>query len=141
VASLSKSLAHYNIKTGTFTLEYYLSGSRYFATSSGGTISCAEDVGTTGTIDLVNGTISVTFSAATDPNFSIRGNYTYITEETHFENGAYFEVEYLTQVPLDITEVGIENNRGLLMAYATLPLVELRKPDYHLSVQFLIKKT
>lgn len=102
-----------------------------------------------GTINYVDGSIDVVFISevdARDEGATEQGNidggitvtYSYI-REFPVNYGEIVDAEYRVEEDIPITEVGLEDDNGDLVAYATFPPIVLGDPKYHASFQFFIR--
>lgn len=118
------------------------SGSGEFINTSTGLI--------TGGIDYQSGTLEATFEDDTRPrknNAKEQGNedggitveYSY-TQEYEVNTGTDITIDYETDDSLPLTEAGIEDADGNLLAYATFPPISMDSIRYHAGFQFLIRK-
>ncbi len=127
---------------GTIVLDYWVTtGStvHYRSTDDGaGNFPVANEIAS-GTVNYVTGEIIVTFANPTDPNYDIVVDYTY-NDKTPPDNNTNITASYAVTSDLLITEMGLKNNSGDLIAYATFPPISLGNKQYHLSPQFLIDR-
>lgn len=125
------------ITPNTFRLYYYFGSTLYEATDDGiGNITGTNI--NSGTINYTTGELNVTFSSGTDAGQEVYCKYNYRVFSIP-DNLADIKVKYRTNENIEITEVGIENNSGDLVAYGTFPPIKFSGPNDHLSIQFAIK--
>jgi len=126
-----------NITPNTFRLFYYFGSTLYEANDDGSGNITGTNIDS-GTIDYSTGALNVTFTSSTDASQDVYCRYNYRTFSVP-DNGANIVVKYRTNENIEITEVGIENLSGDLVAYGTFPPVKFSGPNDHLSIQFAIK--
>ena len=135
VEDITFTLPNKPIEEGSVTIEYTVSGTRFTATDNGsGGFSSAGLIGSS--INYITGDIMLDFNGvATD---IIVTKYTYKNQSIPSIN-TIVNVNYKIDDIVPITEVGIKNNRGDLVAYATFPKVEMLNND-HISTGWFIYK-
>lgn len=134
----SHFLANQNIVAGTFKLYYQISSTDYIGTDDGAGNITGTGI-TSGTINYVTGEINISFSPSTDGGEDITCDYEYTAFSTPDNLSDIVAISYQVTEDLQITEAGIFNANGNLMAYATFLPVQLNNPNFHLSMQFFIK--
>ena len=92
-----------------------------------------------GQIDLTTGLVTVTFNNPTSFVNNIEISYTYNTLVPP-DISSNIVIEYFTKQNLEITECGIMDSTGNLIAYATFPPILLGDINYHSAFQWLIYK-
>lgn len=127
------------VEPSSVSILYIISGTTYIAQDNGaGTItgtSCS------GTINYTTGDINLTFSQppANATNISMTYRFQKITIPS---SGTDLVTEYyFVSGTVDITEAGITDANGNLLAYATFPRVRFENFYNHLNMNFIIKKT
>lgn len=127
------------IKTSSIIITYIINGTTYVALDNGsGTISGIQ---CTGTINYTSGAVSLTFRQAPSNGTQVLIKYKY-EKITIPDNGTKISAEYyFTSSTVNITEAGVTDINGNLLAYATFPQLQFSDFNTHLSMNFLIKKT
>lgn len=148
---LTINLAHPNIESGTFYLYFTIGETGYIKRDNGGGGFSDTTTGiTSGSIDYDNGSLEVVFQGETEPreaNATEHGNkqggvtceYQF-TREYEVDDGSEIAASYETTSPLPLTEAGLKDVDGNLIAYATFPPISMDNVRYHASFQFLIYK-
>lgn len=137
--SFSYTTLSYPIKTSSIIITYIINGTTYVAIDNGyGTITGIQ---CTGTINYTSGAVSIAFSQAPSANTQILIKYKY-EKTTIPDNGTKISAEYyFTSSTVNITEAGVTDINGNLLAYATFPQLQFSDFNTHLSMNFLVKKT
>jgi len=126
-----------NIVPGTYVVKYNLPGATYLAIDDGaGNITGTE---VTGTINYELGTISLLFNTPTEIGENIYSTYEYRTE-TWIPSGETLNADYKVGDAVEITEAGVLDEFGRLLTYATFPPIRFDNLNYHIGINFLIKK-
>jgi hypothetical protein len=127
------------VKKGSFSVSYIINGTTLIAVDNGsGTISgnlC------TGTINYITGNIQLTFSIAPANGTDIVASFKHekITIPT---NGSNINIEYyFVGGETEISEAGILDASGNLLAYAAFPKINFDSFYNHLNMSFIIKKS
>jgi len=127
VATLSQETT---IQKFGFELVYTIGGKQLIATDDGNGNIVGDHI-ISGTINYSTSVIDITFDVQTDVGITINANYKYNSIGDELKQGESFTT---TQ----ITEAGLFNDSGELVAYATFPPVEYNDNKYHISFQFVI---
>ena len=148
--AFSTSLSNARIIPGSLALRFKIGDTGFvkFDNGFGGFTDLTTGI-EAGTIDYTNGTIDVIFISEVDGrgegaegqgdvDGGITVSYSYI-REFPTTDGEIMEAEYRVDENIPITEVGLEDDEGNLIAYATFPPIVLGNPKYHASFQFFIK--
>ena len=126
------------IKTGSLTVIVTISNVIYEAHDDGsGNITLAGIV-SSGTINYSTGDISITFTTAPDSSTNVYARYTY-TDYSYLNSSYDVVARYETSENLPITEAGLYDQTGQLVAYGTFPPIIAGDTQNHISVQFIIK--
>lgn len=140
------------LKPGSLKLHYFLpDGSEYYAQdivdSDNPNVGYFENAinlkvdqltgRTVSSIDYVNNFISVEFNNNTSYLNSVTLSYTYTILNPPDLN-TNISVEYTTSQNIKVTEAGLFDTGGNMIAYATFPPIELNDPKFHTSYQFFI---
>lgn len=126
-----------NIVPGTYSVKYNLPGATYIGTDDGlGNITGTE---LTGTINYTLGTVNLVFTTPTESGKNILSSYSF-RRETWIPPGENMLADYKVSDPVEITEVGIKDEYGRLLAYANFPPVKLDNINYHLGANFMIRR-
>jgi hypothetical protein len=137
--SFSYTTTYSSIKENSILIKYIISGTTYTASDNGsGTI-----VGTsvTGTINYTTGEVTLTFTLAPANSTNIVITYSY-NKTTIPDNGTTIDVEYyFLKNSIEITEAGITDSGGKLLAYATFPPLKFKNYTNHLNMFFMIDKS
>lgn len=132
----SYTLQRYPVITSSISLVYTISGTSYTAVDDG----LENIIGTgivSGSINYDTGVVDITFSA-TASNIELLYRYTF---ESIPDNATDIIVDYKTTSDLNITEAGLFDEDDNLLCYANFPPAQLGSDEYHLGIQFLIKKS
>lgn len=134
-SSISNAVAPF-IQEGSLQVVYSISGTSYIAQDD----TAGNIVGsgiTSGSIDYTTGVISITFSSITDGEVYTRYLY---QKEAVFNDGDILTMEYYSTVPLEVTEVALEDEDKNVLVYATFPPIEFNTIENFLSTSFFIRK-
>jgi len=136
ISSFSTIITHKPILPTTAILKFTIGGTTYEVIDDG-LGHFVDPTITSGNINYINGIISVTFnSLTTDGDVVLDYYYRYLQEPTV---GQKIYCNYIANDGLNITEYGIKNNKGFLVAYATAPNVELYNNDSIFNNWFIYK--
>lgn len=133
--SISDAVAPF-IQLGTLQVFYSISGTSYIAQDD----TAGNIVGTgisSGTIDYTSGVINITFTDTTDGEVFTRYQY---KKSAVFNDNDILTMEYYSSIPLDITEVALEDENKNVLVYATFPKLEFNTIENHFSPSFFIRK-
>jgi hypothetical protein len=136
VSTLNTNTANQNLLVETFTVTYFISSTQYTATTDiYGTIS---GTGISSGYITATGLISITFTTVIDAS-NVTANYTY-RQYSIPDSGTSIYISYRTEEQVSITEIGIKNYSGQLIAYATVPPIYAPNSIFHLGLEFFIQK-
>lgn len=140
ILNLNEFLDNPPLIAGTLRVKYRVGGTLYVAVDDGlGNVSGTYI--TTGTINYTTGQLIITFSTTTDVGESINADYSY-TKTTTPDLGTDIIVTVYS-IPgnqADITEAGLIDEYGDLVAYMSFPPLRFGSRKFHGSFQFFIKK-
>lgn len=131
------------LKQNSTVIKYIISGTLYVATdtptdSTYGTLSGQS---CTGTINYVTGQIDLTFASAPANETTIQYSYKF-KKTTVPDSGTKIVAEYyFTSESVEITETGLTDSNGNLLAYATFPPVKFKNFKNHLNFAFVLKQS
>jgi hypothetical protein len=132
------------LKPTTIMLSFYLpDGSFYTARdavdpgdSTIGHFATTTNIASS-TINYLTNTVSVSFNNYTSFLNNITLTYTYTSLNAPDPNTEIY-AEYITSKDIKITEAGIMDNFGNMIAYATFPPLEMNDSKFHNTYQFFI---
>lgn len=135
------------IVAGTFRVSFTTGGGNNFfivSDNGDGTIGAGDGsdgiaVSPTSTIDYTTGELHIYFSQTTDTGRDVSSEYVY-TVSSPPDSGTEIQAAYTTEIDLDITEAGLFDDSGDLVAYATFPPVNLGTPEHFFAIQFFIRR-
>lgn len=149
--SIDLNLDHQLVTPNSFTLYFTIGETGYAKSDDGGGGFTDTSTGIiAGEIDYDSGTVSATFqdkTRAREDDATEHGNkeggvtaeYSF-TREYEVDSDSDVTIDYEVENPLPLTEAGIEDSDGNLLAYATFPPIAMDNVRYHASFQFLIRK-
>lgn len=126
---------------GTFIFKYKINGITYLGSDDGaGNISGTGIDAGSSSIVYATGVITLVFSTDPDEGIDIDVTWTY-DKTSYFDAGTDLKVEYLTENTIEITEAGVIDNNGDVVAYVTFPPVEFDSINYHMNMNFFLKRS
>jgi len=140
LTTLDTFIAHHPIKPGTCKFYFTLTGGNSFIVTDDGSGNMLGTGLTTGTINYTTGELNVTFSSATATGVDIYVVYDYTVPFT-VDLSSPLTMNYAVTQNLNITEAGLIDTHGNLIAYATFPPIQGGSTNYHIGFQFFIKKS
>jgi hypothetical protein len=152
VSNIDTNLAHTLVEPGTFFLYFKIGETGFIKQDDGG--GNFVDVSTglvSGSVDYTSGAVEAVFQSSTasreanaDEHGNIDGGVTaeyQFTRQYEVDNGSTISADYEVTEPLPLTEAGLKDVDGNLLAYGTFPPISMDDVRYHASFQFLIKKS
>lgn len=128
LTNFSGTLSTLPIQRKSIQLHYRIGGIDYIASDDGeGNLNGPRL--TSGSINYITGEYIGEFAAATDSGTQTLIGYSY--------NSIYKETEEDFSLT-EITEVGLFDDEGDMVAYATFPPIQYNDNNYHISFQFII---
>lgn len=118
-------------------ITYTINGTTYVAEDNG--VGVITGHLCTGTTTYSNGSVSLTFTTA--PVGVINITYSHRTITTPDDATQLIAKYYYANQDVYITEAGVTDENGNLLAYATFPRIKFKDFTNHLSMGFVIKKS
>jgi len=127
------------IKESSIIIKYIISGTTYAARDDGS----GNIVGTSvsGTINYTTGILNLVFTLVPANGTTINMTYSYQKTSIPDNNTPIVTAYYFLNDSIEITEAGITNLAGNLIAYATFPPVKFKDYYNHLNMFFMINKS
>jgi hypothetical protein len=130
---------------------YYYIGNRVYVLHDNGSNGFVTSDGlnpyfTSGSINYTTGAVVLEFSvaldydSATSTGTDVTAQYSFIRTYTPDANTEITVNYYFTYSTIDITEAGLFDVDGNMIAYMKFPPVEFANSNYHLNVHFYIRK-
>lgn len=151
VSQLNVSLANTPITPGSFQVSFSMGdGNNFYVLSDDGAgVIGAGSEGlsdvTPSTINYVSGVVELHFATSGDPDRKtdtgrdVSCQYTFTSSST-VDDGQDLIASYETESNLEITEAGLLDSDGNLVAYSTFAPVQLGATAYYLYMNFLIRQ-
>lgn len=130
-------LVHTPIVPNTVVISVTIS-STVFTVSDDGAGNLTEAGVASGTVNYLTGEVDITFTGPPDSGTTVDAAYDYTTT-TIPNNSSLINAKYRTEGNIPITEAGLFNANGDLVAYATFPSIALGDHEGHIAIQFCIK--
>lgn len=127
--SVSSTIINVPIQRNSLKVFYSIGGTSLEGLDDGNGNIVGPNI-TSGTINYITGSISITFDTAFDVDVTCQFNFNSLYKETN----SNFSLT-------EITEVGLLDENEDLIAYGTFPPIQYNDNKFHTSYQFYIKKT
>jgi len=128
-----------NINPSSFYISFEVSGVPYRVNDDGLGKILSPAIIADANIDYVTGEFDITLTGVLvfDTNITCDYNYKIYTIP---DNDTEISVDYISKSGIELTEGGIENINGELVAYTTFPPCKFSSSDYHLALTFCINR-
>ncbi len=123
---------------GTLSLQYTIASTVYKATDNGAGVVTGTGI-SSGTINYATGELVIHFSSPIDTSSVIFLSYTYRLTQLPDNNTLIFATYKLAKI-VNVTEMGILNTAGQMVAYSTFPPMQFDSIRNHIGGAFHIIK-
>jgi len=137
-SSLSYTTDSFPVVANSVEIDFWYDGVKYTAIDDGAGNITGTHV-SSGSITYATGVIAVSLDITTDAAEDIYMEYDYRITKTP-DDDTFILAEYRTDDDVQITEVGIADSDGRLIAYATFPPIQFKDMFNYLGIQLYIEK-